>query len=154
MVEFSYEAIIDRILSKNRWGSEGALAAELGVSPNTWTAYKKGTRSFGLHEVAKICDVLQVSPHWLLFGTDGIESGLRERIEKIVRELHLEAKVYLPDRAAEQAIERHYTALVKQLVNPSDREEVDLRLRLLRKEVSKEISEARRSPGSGKRSAS
>lgn len=153
MVEFSYNAIIERILGKNRWGNEAALAVKLGISPNTWTAYKKGVRSFGLHEITRICDILQVSPHWLLFGTDGVESGLRERVEKIVRELHLEAKVFLPERAAEQSVERHYTSLVKQLVDPGDREEIDLRLRLLRKEISKEISEARMAPGSGKRLA-
>lgn len=153
MVEFSYEAVIERILSKNRWGSEGALAAELGIAPNTWTAYKKGVRSFGLHEVAKICDTLGVSPHWLLFGTEGLESDLRARVEKLVRELHNEAKVYLPDRAAEIVVDRHYTTLLKQIVDPDDREEIDLRLRLLGKEIFKEIAEARVMPGSGKRSA-
>ncbi|MEY9717893.1 transcriptional regulator with XRE-family HTH domain [Sinorhizobium fredii] len=153
MIEFSYEAIIERILSKNRWGSEGALATELGIAPNTWTAYKKGVRSFGLHEVAKICDILEVTPHWLLFGTEGLESDLRGRVEKLIRELHDEAKIYLPDRAVAIVVDRHYTALLSQIVEPDDREEIDLRLRLLRKEISKEIAEARVTPGSGKRSA-
>lgn len=151
MVEFSYQAVIDRILSKNRWGTEGALAAELGLAPNTWTAYKKGVRSFGLHEIARICDILGVTPHWLLFGTEGLESDLRARVETLVRELHNEAKIYLPDRAVEIVVDRHYTAMLKQIVDPDDREEIDLRLRLLRKEISKEIAEARVMPGSGKR---
>lgn len=153
MAEFSYDAVIERILSKNRWGSEGALAAELGLSPNTWTAYKKGVRSFGLHEIASICDKLGVTPHWLLFGTDGLESDLRARVEKLVREIHAEAEIYLPERAVEIVVDKHYTALLKQIVDPDDREEIDLRLRLLRKEISKEVAEARGMPGSGKRSA-
>lgn len=153
MVEFSYDAVIERILSRNRWGSEGALAAELGIAPNTWTAYKKGVRSFGLHEVTKICDKLGVSPHWLLFGTEGAENDLRAQVEKLVRELHRDAKIYLPERAEEQAIDRFYHSLQKQIVDPGDREEIELRLRLLRKEISKEIAEAQVHPGSGKRSA-
>lgn len=153
MAEFSYDAIIERILSKNRWGSEGALAAAFGIAPNTWTAYKKGVRSFGLHEVAKICDLLDVSPHWLLFGTEAAKSDLRELVEALVRELHRETGVSLPEPSAEQTVAHYLAKLTSQLVDPDDREEVDLRLRLLRKEVAKDLSEARSTPGSGKRSA-
>ncbi|WP_429813646.1 helix-turn-helix domain-containing protein [Ensifer sp. B1-9] len=153
MAEFSYDAIIERILSKNRWGNEGALATALGIAPNTWTAYKKGVRSFGLHEVAKICDTLDVSPHWLLFGTEGERSDLRERVELLLREVHEEAGISLPAASMEQTVVRYYAGLVDQIVDPDDREEIDLRLKLLRKEVAKDISEARAEPGSGKRSA-
>lgn len=153
MADFSYDAIIERILSKNRWGNEGALATALGIAPNTWTAYKKGVRSFGLHEVAKICDTLGVSPHWLLFGTEVAKADLRERVERLLRELHEQAGISLPATSMEQAVARHYAGLLDQLVDTNDREEIDLRLRLMRKEVAKDLSEAREAPGSGKRSA-
>lgn len=65
---FSYDEVFARILSKNRWATERELAQALGVSPNTWTAYKKGKSSFGLNDIAKICDVLGVDSDWLLFG--------------------------------------------------------------------------------------
>lgn len=153
MIEFSYDAIIERILSKNRWGNEGALATELGIAPNTWTAYKKGVRSFGLHEVAKICDVLGVSPHWLLFGTEGAQTHLRERVEMIVTELHALEGLSLPAKSVELTVDRYYAGLLTQLVDTDDHEEIDLRLRLLRKEIAKDIAEARAAPGLGKRSA-
>ncbi len=153
MVEFSYDAIIDRILSKNRWGNEGALASALGIAPNTWTAYKKGVRSFGLHEVAKICDLLEVSPHWLLFGTESASNGVRGRVEALLLELHTEAKVSMSATAMERTVDRYYAALKAQLIDPNDHDELELRLRLLRKEVAKDIANAQAEPGSGKRSA-
>lgn len=70
MADFTYEDVIARILSKNRWGSEAELAEALGISRNTWTAYKKGRTSFGLNQIAEICAVLGVSAHWLLYGVD------------------------------------------------------------------------------------
>lgn len=65
---FSYDAVFARILSKNRWPTERELANALGVSPNTWTSYKRGKSSFGLNDITKICDVLGVDSDWLLFG--------------------------------------------------------------------------------------
>lgn len=69
--DFSHADIIARILSKNPWKTEGLLASALGISPNTWTAYKKNSSSFGLLDIPKICDVLGVTPRWLLFGDSG-----------------------------------------------------------------------------------
>ncbi|KQZ55307.1 transcriptional regulator [Rhizobium sp. Root149] len=57
-----------RLLSVKGDASEGEFAGRLGISPNTWTAYKKGRQSFGLHEITKICDELEIDPSWLLFG--------------------------------------------------------------------------------------
>ncbi len=68
MSDFSYRDVVKRIMEKNRWKTERELAEHLGISPNTWTAYKKGDQSFGLHAIAKICDILEVEPLWLLFG--------------------------------------------------------------------------------------
>lgn len=68
VVSFAYEDVVSRLLSLKGEGSEGDFAARLGISPNTWTAYKRGKQSFGLHEIAKICDELGVAPEWLLFG--------------------------------------------------------------------------------------
>jgi len=70
MAEFSYEDVIARILSKNRWASEGELAEALGISRNTWTAYKKGKTSFGLNQITDICAVLGVTSQWLLYGDE------------------------------------------------------------------------------------
>jgi phage repressor protein C with HTH and peptisase S24 domain len=68
VVSFDYESVVSRLLSLKGEGNEGEFAARLGISPNTWTAYKKGRQSFGLHEITKICDELGVDPQWLLFG--------------------------------------------------------------------------------------
>lgn len=76
MTDFVYSDVIDRILSKNRWGNEARLAEALGISPNTWTAYKRGARSFGLNDVARICDLLNVSSRWLLYGEDTSSGSL------------------------------------------------------------------------------
>ncbi len=65
---FDYGAVISRLMTLKGAESEGEFAARLGISPNTWTAYKKAKQSFGLHEIAKICDALDVEPVWLLFG--------------------------------------------------------------------------------------
>lgn len=153
MKEFLYSAIFERIVEKSRWKSEGELAKALGISANTWTSYKKGASSFGLHEVPRICDVLGVSPHWLLFGDEGVADDLRSKISALVEDVYAGAQVRLPPRSAEEATDRHYLALQKHLVDPADREEVELRLRLLRKELLKEIMEAASEPGSGKQSA-
>ncbi|WP_244618155.1 LexA family transcriptional regulator [Rhizobium sp. RU35A] len=76
VVSFDYEGVISRLLTLKGEASEGDFAAKLGISPNTWTAYKKGRQSFGLHEVAKICDVLGVEPQWLLFGGQAASQAL------------------------------------------------------------------------------
>ncbi|AEQ50791.1 Phage repressor protein C, contains Cro/C1-type HTH and peptisase s24 domains [Pelagibacterium halotolerans] len=68
MTGFSYDEVIDRIIEKNPGNTEGELAKALGIAPNTWTAYKRGERSFGLNEIAEICDTLGVDAEWLLLG--------------------------------------------------------------------------------------
>jgi len=68
-MEFDYSDVIARILTfKKEDETEGQFAARLGISANTWTAYKQAKRSFGLHEIATICDELGADVHWVLFG--------------------------------------------------------------------------------------
>jgi phage repressor protein C with HTH and peptisase S24 domain len=69
--QFDYEGVISRLLQLKGTESEGDFAGRLGISPNTWTAYKKGKQSFGLHQIAEICDTLSIDPLWLLFGDSG-----------------------------------------------------------------------------------
>lgn len=67
---YSYDQVVARLLSlKDGDEKEGDFAQRIGISPGTLTSYKKGKGSFGLHEITKICDVLKIDPHWLLFGT-------------------------------------------------------------------------------------
>ncbi len=68
--DFDYSGVISRLLTLKGAESEGEFAGRLGISPNTWTSYKRGKQSFGLHEITKICDTLKVDPLWLLFGDD------------------------------------------------------------------------------------
>lgn len=70
--DFDYATVVARLLGLKGAETESEFAARLGISPNTWTAYKKGKQSFGLHEITKICGILAVDPSWLLFG-DGEE---------------------------------------------------------------------------------
>lgn len=75
--DFDYSGVMSRLLSlKRNDETEGDFARRLGVSPNTFTNYKKGQNSFGLHEVTKICDETEADPHWLLFGVPA--SGVAE----------------------------------------------------------------------------
>ena len=68
--DYNYDQVIARLLSlKESDETEGEFAHRGGISPGTLTSYKKGKGSFGLHEIAKICDALRIDPHWLLFGT-------------------------------------------------------------------------------------
>lgn len=78
---FSYDDVFARIMSKNRWATERDLATALGVSPNTWTSYKKGKSSFGLNDIARICDVLGVDSEWLLFGDAAGQTQSQGRVE-------------------------------------------------------------------------
>ncbi|CAK7257507.1 MULTISPECIES: helix-turn-helix transcriptional regulator [unclassified Shinella] len=154
MGTFDYDAVFRRILSKNSWGTEGELAKKLGVAPNTWTAYKKGKTSFGLHEIAKICDTLGVAPRWLLLGEDEKgQASLYDRVERIVLEEHLAAKIKLPATALAKTASYYLAGLEERLISKDDCEEVDLRLRLLHKEVRIAIENARSEPGKGKHSA-
>jgi transcriptional regulator with XRE-family HTH domain len=136
--DFDYGKVIERILEKNRWGTEGALAKALGVVPNTWTSYKNGKQSFGLHEIARICDVLQVDPRWLLFGDEPQKPSLMEKIEEIVREAFGEKEI--DEEVALELTRRSLAKIIDQLVSTDDDEEVELRLRLLRKELKSEVS--------------
>lgn len=77
VVPFDYEGVIGRLLSIKGDVSEGEFAGRLGISPNTWTAYKKGRQSFGLHEITKICDELGVEPSWLMFGESNQTGALQ-----------------------------------------------------------------------------
>ncbi len=153
--EFNYDEVMARILSKNRWGNEGNLAKALGVSPNTWTAYKQGKTSFGLHDIAKICDVLGVTPQWLLMGDEGLRPiSLLDRVRAIVFRAHEVSPIRLSKEALEQTSIDHFNALKSVIVDPNDDEEIELRLRLLGKQMQNEISVAIREPGTGKREAS
>lgn len=130
------------------------MAKELGVAPNTWTAYKRGKSSFGLHEIAKICDALQVSPRWLLLGEDAAgKPSLYDRVEKLVSEVYAKASVSLPSVSLAATAARHASTLEAAVLSATDEEEIDLRLKLLEKEIQKELREARADPGTGKRSA-
>lgn len=96
MLDFSYEDVIRRILDKNPWKTEGMLAEKLGIAPNTWTAYKRGKRSFGLHEIANICDLLDVDPFWLLFG-DMHDPDMAVLLGGMVRDRQMDEKLAGPD---------------------------------------------------------
>ncbi len=154
MSEFSYSAIIERILSKNRWGSEGALAERLGISANTWTAYKQAKRSFGLHEVAKICDELGVTPRWLLFGEEGeASSTLRTKIRALLVLVGDANEIRFPPVTLDNEAARLEQELLAQIIDPDDPEELGMRLKLLQKSLMKDSKEAVAAPGTGKRSA-
>lgn len=154
MTNFDYDAVFRRILSKNRWGSEASLAKALGVTANTWTAYKKGKSSFGLHEVTKICDILDVVPRWLLFGeTAAGKPSLYDQVENLVIEAHAANSIKLPSAGLAAAAAQYLDALERDLLSPEDEEEIELRLRLLQKRIQKDIEQARAEPGTGKLSA-
>lgn len=158
-------------MSRNRWGSEAELAKELGISPNTWTAYKRGQRSFGLNEIAKICDLLEVSPQWLLFGAEQkepdaprsitpdvrrsqVDEKLMDELRIIVETAHKDADIRLNSSGIIRETTALYNDLQKRTDDVSDREEVEAVIRQLKVRLKRRLIEAKVSPGSGKRSAS
>ncbi|WP_165909426.1 helix-turn-helix domain-containing protein [Shinella sp. JR1-6] len=154
MTDFDYERVVERVLSRNRWGTEGDLAAALGISPNTLTAWKKGRSSFGVHEIPKICDVLGVEAHWLLFGDEPRqEASLLNEVQSIVENVHKMAKVHLSKAGLERTARTYFAALNAEIVSANDTEEVGMRLHLLRKRIEKDLANAAAEPGSGKQSA-
>ncbi|QRY67703.1 hypothetical protein JVX98_25680 [Ensifer sp. PDNC004] len=70
-----------------------------------------------------------------------MKAGLRERVELLMRELHEQARISLPATSMEQAVSRRNVGLLNQFLDTDDREEIDLHL--LRKEVAKDLLEAR-----------
>ena len=171
MEDFAYDEVIQRILSKNRWGNEAELAKRLGISPNTWTAYKRGQRSFGLNEIAKICDMLEVSPQWLLFGAEqyatGVQSSaapdfqrpqvdekLMDELRFVVEKVHKETNIHLSSSAVIRETTALYNDVQKQTEDMSDREEIEAVIRQLQIRLKRRLTEAKINPGSGKRSAS
>lgn len=154
MIDFDYDRVFERVLSRNRWGTERDLAAALGISPNTLTAWKQGRSSFGVHEIPKICDVLGVTAHWLLFGEElRQEASLLDEVRSIVEDAHKMAKVHLSAIGLERATNIYFSALNAEIVSANDTEEVGMRLHLLRKRIEKDLANAAAEPGSGKQSA-
>lgn len=135
-------------------GNRGGLAAALGISPNTLTAWKRGRSSFGVHEIPKICDVLGVEAHWLLFGEElPQEASLLDDVRSIVEDVHRRAKVHLSETGLQTTASAYFAALNAEIVSANDTEEVGMRLHLLRKRIEKDLAQAVDEPGSGKQSA-
>lgn len=170
--ELDYGAVIDRILSRNRWGSERELAKQLGIAPNTWTAYKRGLRSFGVNEVEHICALLDVDPLWLLFGISGPDSRtqqlagsdaargtaidplLMEKLYKAVERVYRDAGQRPPGhRIANEATEL-LNMLLEKVADIRDETIVDAVIPALAQKLFERLATAAAEPGTGKRSAS
>lgn len=70
MADIDQGAMFARIVKRNPFRTEAELAEKLGMSPNTWTAYKRGRQSLKLTQIAEICDIVGVDVEWLLFERD------------------------------------------------------------------------------------
>lgn len=57
-----------RSLLDERGLSQSSFARKIDVSPQTLSAWLSGRNKPGIDEVAKMCEVLNVSPSWLLTG--------------------------------------------------------------------------------------
>ena len=163
---FSYEALIDRIISKNAWKNERELASRLGISPNTWTAYKRGERSFGLHDIANICDILGVSHEWLLFGAETLDEPKRLDAEegndfdlilelgKIVSRTYEAADIRLSGTAKLDEINSLHKELLNTVRDINQITIVKAVLPELEKRLQNRLAQAKLEPGTGKHAAS
>lgn len=72
----SVTALMDRVkaILQERDISQASFARQIEVSPQTVSAWFSGRNRPGVEEVAKMCQVLRVSPSWLMTGReDSIE---------------------------------------------------------------------------------
>ena len=68
----SVTALMDRVkaILQDRDISQASFARQIEVSPQTVSAWFSGRNRPGVEEVAKMCQVLHVSPSWLMTGSE------------------------------------------------------------------------------------
>lgn len=70
---FSQHAVANR--------SKGADPAGLGISRSTLSLYETGVNKPGARELMVLCEVLHVTPNWLLYGSDSPAKTLQASLE-------------------------------------------------------------------------
>ena len=54
---------------------------EKGISRTALIGYEQGTSSPGMREIRLLCDVLQVTPNWLVYGTESAAPAVQTSLE-------------------------------------------------------------------------
>jgi hypothetical protein len=137
------------------------------MSPNTWTAYKKGKQSLKLNHIAEICDMLQVDMVWLLFGNSSgaaaasnaatsvplLDRKIFRELKRMVGRINGEAGIKLPDEARDEEAIRWYNELLTMARGNLDEAKLRSLLPALEYEIQEAVKRAAAAPGTGKASA-
>jgi len=153
------------------------MAERLGIHPNTWTRYKKGTNAPDLAIITKICDEFDVSIGWLLddhnipiavertlqenerrgSGTPritAIDVDLVDSLRYIATTVYRDAGQRLPPNQATREAAVLYNMLLERVSDITDDDEVAATLPQLKHILKRKLEQAGAAPGTGKRSVS
>jgi len=149
-----------------------AFAKKLGVSKNSVAHYERGERTPDASVLQAYFDRFSVNLNWLVSGegemfldggppdpegpsteTDApeVQSEIFRETGKLVRDSHREKGVTLSADAQLIETVARYNELVAAARNPSDEPELRSLLPWIKLRISKDLDEAMKAPGTGKR---
>ncbi len=108
------EDLIGERIKKARLNSKFTgtdLAKKLGISRSTLNNYEKGTHKLDAKMMRKLCEILIVSPNWLVFGVENVKQSKFPK-----------SRLFDPDNTGEMNVIAMRFSLIVGLLDRNDRD--------------------------------
>jgi transcriptional regulator with XRE-family HTH domain len=165
-------ALAQRLIELRGDHTKEEFATALGVNPGTYANYERGISEPKVELLDRIADLFNADLHWLLTGKPApnsrptkaiarapasqsavIDPDLLKQIARIITRAHAEAQIRLPADAQATELANAYNLLMAKAEDPADILELKSLLPWLETHLTKNLRQALKEPGAGKREA-